>query len=110
LTEATSVAEGIRRATTEHPDVILLDLVMPDGDGRSVLRAVRQQSDGHGIPVVIVTSLALSEEERTALLKEAQGVMSKADLTRETLAASVRAAVGQGPDERMTPLTHSVSS
>jgi len=110
LTEATSVAEGIRRATTEHPDVILLDLVMPDGDGRSVLRAVRQPSDGHGIPVVIVTSQALSEEERTALLKEAQGVMSKADLTRETLAASVRAAVGQGPDDRMTPLTHSVPS
>ena len=110
LTEATSVAEGIRRATTEHPDVILLDLVMPDGDGRAVLRAVRQQSNGHGIPVVIVTSQALSEEERETLLKEAQGVMSKADLTRETLAASVRAAVGQGPDDRMKPLTHSVPS
>lgn len=44
--------EGVRLAKTEHPDLIMLDLGLPDIDGFQVLRQIRDFSD---VPVVILT-------------------------------------------------------
>jgi CheY-like chemotaxis protein len=41
---------------TERPDLVLLDVMMPDGDGREALRAMRSQPDLRDIPVVIVST------------------------------------------------------
>ncbi|MBS1110730.1 MAG: kdpE, partial [Anaeromyxobacteraceae bacterium] len=39
--EAWTVADGVREAAAEHPDAILLDLGLPDGDGLDLVRRIR---------------------------------------------------------------------
>src|SRR5208282_3799697 len=51
---ATSGAEALRSAESSRPDLVLLDVMMPDGDGFGVLRRIR--SGGHEVPVIFVTA------------------------------------------------------
>lgn len=46
---------------SEHPDLILLDLFMADGDGLSVIQFVRGHADLHAIPIVVITAAANEE-------------------------------------------------
>jgi len=52
LLTATDGRSGLQLAETEHPDVIILDLGLPDMDGLEVLTEIRSYSD---VPVIIVT-------------------------------------------------------
>jgi two-component system response regulator RegX3 len=52
-TVAGTAAEALRVARDERPDLVLLDLVLPDGDGRDVCRTLRAQS---GVPVIMLTA------------------------------------------------------
>ena len=88
--EAAGGEAGLARARTDQPDVILLDLVMPGVGGFEVLQRLREDSLTRDIPVVIVTSQALEERERAQLHRDAQGLISKADLSRESLSGEVR--------------------
>ena len=99
--EAAGGDEGIRRATEEHPDVVVLDLMMPGTDGWQVLSTLRAASATRDLPIVIVTSHALQGEEKKRLA-DAFAIVSKQDLSRATLAPVVRAAARK--DE-----THGVS-
>jgi CheY-like chemotaxis protein len=92
--EAADAEEGLRRARAESPDVVVLDLMMPGVDGRETLRRLRADAVTGRLPVVIATASALDPEERAALLEQASAVLSKAELTRDTLPAALREAVG----------------
>ncbi|MCS7038456.1 MAG: response regulator transcription factor [Anaerolineae bacterium] len=61
--------EGLEKARSKAPDLILLDLMLPGLDGLSLLRAVRQQSD---VPVLVLTA-------RTADMDKIIGLESGAD-------------------------------
>jgi DNA-binding response OmpR family regulator len=50
---ARTVAEALERAAEAPPDVVLLDVMLPDGDGRDVLRELRKTSD---VPVIMLTA------------------------------------------------------
>jgi two-component system KDP operon response regulator KdpE len=63
--EAESGAEGLRSATYNAPDLIVLDLVLPDIHGIEVLERVRSWSN---VPVIIL-SVESNEEEKVQLLK-----------------------------------------
>ena len=52
-TVADTAAEGIRRFREKRPDLVLLDVMLPDGDGRDVLRGIRAES---GTPIVMLTA------------------------------------------------------
>jgi signal transduction histidine kinase/CheY-like chemotaxis protein len=54
---ATGGVEGLRLAREVRPDAITLDIIMPDLDGWSVLRALKDDPDLRGIPVILVTIL-----------------------------------------------------
>ena len=95
--EAASGEDGIRRATGEHPDVVVLDLMMPGTDGWQVLKALHGADATRDLPVVILTSHALDGEERSRLA-DAFAIVSKQDLSRTTLAPMVQAAARR--DER----------
>ena len=59
-------AEAIRLAETEHVDVVLLDLQLPDIDGYQVLRLLRAQPRVAAVNVVAVTAVAMvGDRERT---------------------------------------------
>ena len=92
VTEAISGDEGLRRATAERPEVVVLDLMMPGTDGWQVLKQLHAEAGTRDLPVVIVTSHALEPEERSRLLASAFAVVSKQELSRTTLAPVVQAA------------------
>jgi signal transduction histidine kinase/CheY-like chemotaxis protein len=91
--EAKSGLEAIRLARTERPDVICLDLMMPDMDGFEVLRQLRADPATRDIPVVIVTSKALDDAERRELLGLATGILPKGAVSRERALAAINDAI-----------------
>lgn len=91
--EAATGAEALSRALSDSPEAICLDLRMPDQDGEEVLRRLKGDPQTCGIPVFIVTSKALGEEERERLLEMAAGVISKESLSRERILARVEEAM-----------------
>lgn len=62
--EATTGAEALRRAAADAPDAILLDLGLPDMDGKEVLRLLRE---GCSTPVVVLSARARESEKIEAL-------------------------------------------
>jgi two-component system KDP operon response regulator KdpE len=81
--EAWTVADGIREIAAEHPDVVLLDLGLPDGDGLELVRRVREWSQ---VPVVVVSARGREEEKVAALDAGADDYLPKPFGTKELLA------------------------
>ncbi len=92
IAEATSGADGIRQAIENPPDMIFLDLTMPDANGIEVLGRIRSIRALNDIPVAIVTSRILSEQERDVLMEQAAAVMSKDELSEAALRAAIQIA------------------
>lgn len=61
--EAKNGREGVKLALEKHPDLILLDLIMPDMDGMAALKKIREDAWGKGVPVIILTNLSGTIEE-----------------------------------------------
>lgn len=49
---------GLKQAFDNHPDIILLDIVMPDMDGITMLKKLREDEWGKNIPVIMLTNLS----------------------------------------------------
>jgi two-component system nitrogen regulation response regulator NtrX len=73
--EASSGAEGIQKALTESPDVILLDIKMPNMDGMEVLEELRRQ--GSRVPIVMISGHADVPTAVEATKKGAEDVLEK---------------------------------
>ena len=58
--------EAIEKAKSEQPDVVLLDVVMPNLDGLSACAAIRQQPETAHIPIVMVTTRGEEHNVETA--------------------------------------------
>lgn len=58
--EAATAAEGVRMAQTERPDLVLLDVDLPDGDGREACRQMR--ASGVTAPVIMLTAAAADDD------------------------------------------------
>jgi len=54
--------EGLRMALDNHPDALLLDLILPKLDGMSVLENIRKDEWGKSLPVIILTNLGTGDE------------------------------------------------
>ena len=59
--------EGLRLAKEVHPDLILLDMMLPGLDGTTVLRELKQAADTQAIPVIVLSGLSQKNEERLKL-------------------------------------------
>ena len=91
VSEATSGTAGVRRARQESPDAILLDLAMPDISGEEVLEQLGADAATASIPVVIVTSKVLEDDERKRLSERAIAIVDKGS-DRKVAAKQIRAA------------------
>jgi signal transduction histidine kinase/CheY-like chemotaxis protein len=91
--EAIGPAEGLREARAEPPDAIVLDLVMPEMSGFDVLSRLKADPATMDIPVVVLTSKTLTDEERRRLAPHALRILSKEALAQGEAAEDLLAAL-----------------
>ena len=72
-----SGAEAIEKAESIHPDLILLDVMMPQRDGPSTLQALRRQPSLNDVPIVFMTARVQPAEVQHYLEIGAAGVTPK---------------------------------
>jgi two-component system cell cycle response regulator DivK len=77
VVEATSGEDGVRLAETERPQLILMDLQLPDIDGTEALRQIRVRPDGKDVPIVAVTAFAMDEDRTRAFASGFDGYVEK---------------------------------
>lgn len=70
-------ADGVQTAVAERPDVILLDVMMPDVDGPSTLARLRALTATKDIPVIFLTAKIRAADHERFLGLGAQGVITK---------------------------------
>ncbi len=87
--DAAGGAAGIAAALREKPDVILLDVMMPDVDGTTTLARLRGDPATATIPIIFLTAKAMSSELDRLRRLGAAGVLTK-PFNPATLASEVR--------------------
>jgi CheY-like chemotaxis protein len=85
--------QGVTAAQAERPDVILLDLMMPGVGGHEVLARLRADESTARIPVIVVTSRFINDDERRQILARASAVIYKCDLSREAVTSAIDSAL-----------------
>jgi signal transduction histidine kinase/CheY-like chemotaxis protein len=81
---------GIGRAAETRPDLIFLDLTMPDMTGFEVLDELKRRPETMTIPVVVVTSRLLTDRERDRLSAQCSGLIGKDSLSETAAGEAVR--------------------
>jgi len=96
VTRAYSGGDAINLAQRLRPDLILLDLMMPDISGFEVVEALQRDSRTVGIPILIVTAKQITEQDRL-LLENRKGsvinIVAKAGFNRAGFITEVRRAL-----------------
>jgi threonine synthase len=90
LFEATNGKEAIELVNKEHPDLIILDLMMPELDGFSVMDALQKKPETAEIPIIVVTAKELTLNEKSRLQGHIQGLMQKGDFLNDGLLDEVK--------------------
>jgi two-component system, cell cycle response regulator DivK len=93
LMEAVDGEAGVRLADTERPDLILMDIQLPVLDGHEATRRIKQNPELRAIPIIVVTSYALSGDDAKAMAAGADGYVAKPFSPRELL-ATIRKLLG----------------
>ncbi len=74
---ATDAEMGLQMATEHHPDVILLDLNLPDADGQTLLGKMRRVPELAPVPIIAVTAWPAGTDPKTIKTLGFDGYMSK---------------------------------
>ena len=83
LVEATTSREGLAQATSRSPDIILLDLGLPDGDGIDLARRIREWAS---TPIIVISARGKEQDKVAALDAGADDYLTKPFGTDELLA------------------------
>jgi CheY-like chemotaxis protein len=85
--------EAIDMARKELPNLIVLDLMMPECNGFDVVEALKDNPDTASIPVIILTAKGITADDRAKLSGSATTIMEKAEFDRERFTVEVRRAL-----------------
>lgn len=77
--------DGIQLASREKPDVIILDLIMPEMSGLNVAYQLKQLPATRSIPIIVLTSMEIDGETEEQLGSFVAGMMSKSRFTKKDL-------------------------
>ena len=95
VNEADNGRRGLQSVARQVPDLIVLDLIMPEMDGFEFVAELRKSESGRKIPVVVVTAKEVTEEDRRRLNGQVRRVLHRARSRREArLGAAPRPRVG----------------
>ena len=78
-------ATALALARDNQPDLILMDLQLPDISGLDAVRQLKEHAETRGIPVVAVTAFAMVGDERKALMGGCDGYVAKPIVLRDFL-------------------------
>lgn len=95
---ATGGVEGLEKVRADKPDVILLDIMMPDMDGYEVIKELRSEKSTKEIPVIFITARTDEEYKERAENLGADGYVTK-PYERDSLMETIRQVAGS----RTTP-------
>jgi len=95
VVEAAHGVDGLHwLASNPHPDLILLDLMMPVMDGFEFLKEVQERAELRNIPIVVLTAKELSPEEIETLTGSTEKILKKHSGTNDELVAAIRKCLG----------------
>ena len=97
VAEAANGAEALEEVRAHHPDIVLLDLMMPVMDGFDFLVEFRAKADCASTPVIVVTAKDLTDDDRSRLSGGVERIVEKGALTASDLLEHVHSLVGE-PD------------
>jgi len=93
LITADSSDKGLKLVFSEQPDVVLLDVMMPDRDGVATLQLIQQSTNAQNIPVIFMTAKAQAADRRRLYALGAKGVITK-PFDPMTLASQISSFLG----------------
>ncbi len=85
VVQADNGRSGLRLLEQEKPNIILLDLMMPEMDGFEFLSHLRDDPNWYQIPVIVLTAKDITSDDRQKLSEKTQKVLQKSSYHRETL-------------------------
>ena len=97
MREVANGREALARIQDDKPDVILLDLMMPEMDGFAVVAALQKEPRWRDIPVIVITARDLDAKERERLNSGVQSVLVKETFRPTELVERIRQLVQSRP-------------
>jgi threonine synthase len=91
--EAVDGREAIELVNRERPDIVILDLMMPEVDGFAVLEALRSRPETANIPVIVATAKELTVSEKSRLQGQIQSLLQKGDFLNDEFLEEVRSLI-----------------
>jgi len=88
--EAENGRVALEQLAIETPDIILLDLMMPEMDGFEFLTEMRKRPHWADIPVVVITAMSLTNEDREKLNQQVQRILQKGAYSHDELLTEVQ--------------------
>ena len=94
IREAENGRVGLQQVAKQAPELILLDLMMPEMDGFEFLLEIRRHEEWRDIPVIVVTAKDLTEDEQNWLRGYVEKIVFKGAYSRSELVTEVKQIVG----------------
>jgi CheY-like chemotaxis protein len=104
VTEADNGRVALDLLAKEIPDIILIDLMMPEMDGFDLIAALRKQPDWRRIPVIVITALDLTAADRARLNSGVEGILLKSSFDPAHLVQTVRQAVANARRKNLSEI------
>ena len=95
IVEAEDGRVGLERVGARRPDLIVLDLMMPEVDGFEFVASMRERADWRTIPIVVITARDVTAEDRKRLNGYVERILQKGDSHREELLTEIRELVAR---------------
>ena len=83
--EAAGGREGLELIQEQHPDLVLLDLMMPEMDGFDVIEAIRARKDLADTRIIVITAKTLTSSERRRLSGQIESLLHKGSFLDDDL-------------------------
>ena len=95
VVEAENGRIALERLDEAKPDLILLDLMMPEMDGFDFAAALRRLDKWRHVPILVMTAMDVSAEDRLRLNGHVLGILQKGSYSREALLEEIRREIHQ---------------